>query len=98
MVVAYLLLRVTPKRALVARERRVSWGFPTPFSGTGGNDKCTILAWVAAGLSRDRLPGDLEGNPMWLAIIAGKDDPEAALILRLQAAGAGMSLMGIMDG
>jgi hypothetical protein len=97
-IVSYPLSQVTPKRARFAWDRRVPLGAPTLFAGTGGIGKSTILAWVAAELSRGTLPGDLEGKPVLVAIIAGEDDPEAALVPRLQAASANMDLVWIIDG
>jgi hypothetical protein len=97
-IVADPLALVQGKRARFAWDRRVPLGAPTLFAGTGGIGKSTILAWVAAGLSRGTLPGDLEGKPVLVAIIAGEDDLEATLEPRLQAAGANMDLVWILDG
>jgi len=97
-IVATPLSLIKAKRARFAWDRRVPLGAPTLFAGTGATGKSTILAWVAAGLSRGTLPGDLEGKPVLVAIIAGEDDPEAALVPRLQAAGANMDLVVLMDG
>ena len=89
-IVADPLSMVKPKRARFAWDRRVPLGAPTLFAGTGGIGKSTILAWVISGLSRGSLPGDLEGTPVGVAIIAGEDDTETTLVPRLQAAGANM--------
>ena len=97
-IVATPLSQIKRKRARFAWDRRVPLGAPTLFAGTGGIGKSTILAWVAAGLSRGTLPGDLEGKPVLVAIIAGEDDLEATLEPRLQAAGANMDLVWILDG
>ena len=97
-IVATPLSQIKAKRARFAWDRRVPLGAPTLFAGTGGIGKSTILAWVAAELTRGTLPGDLEGKPVLVAIIAGEDDLEAALVPRLQAAGANLDLVVLMDG
>ena len=97
-IVADPLSMVKPKRARFAWDRRVPLGAPTLFAGTGGIGKSTILAWVISGLSRGSLPGDLEGTPVGVAIIAGEDDTETTLVPRLQAAEADMESVWILNG
>lgn len=60
-IVATPLSQIKAKRARFAWDRRVPLGAPTLFAGTGGIGKSTILAWVAAELTRGILSGDLEG-------------------------------------
>jgi hypothetical protein len=96
-IVADPLSKVQPKRARFAWDRRVPLGAPTLFAGTGGIGKSTILAWVVAGLSRGSLPGDLEGTPATVAIVAGEDDTETTLVPRLQAAGADLDRVWLVN-
>ncbi len=97
-IVADPLALVQPKRARFAWDRRVPLGAATLFAGTGGIGKSTILAWVIAGLSRGLLPGDLEGIPVDVGIIAGEDDTETTLVPRLQAAEADMDRVWLLNG
>jgi hypothetical protein len=97
-IVADPLALVQPTRARFAWDSRVPLGAPTLFAGTGGIGKSTILAWVISGLSRGLLPGDLEGTPVGVAIIAGEDDTETTLVPRLQAAQADMNRVWLLNG
>ncbi len=97
-IVADPLALVQGRRARFAWDRRVPLGAPTLFAGTGGIGKSTILAWVIAGLSRGSLPGDLEGIPAGVGIIAGEDDTETTLVPRLQAAEADMDRVWLLNG
>jgi hypothetical protein len=97
-IVADPLALVQPTRARFAWDSRVPLGAPTLFAGTGGIGKSTILAWVISGLSRGSLPGDLEGTPVGVAIIAGEDDTETTLVPRLQAAQADMDRVWLLNG
>jgi RecA-family ATPase len=97
-IVADPLALVQPTRARFAWDCRVPLGAPTLFAGTGGIGKSTILAWVISGLSRGSLPGDLEGTPVGVAIIAGEDDTETTLVPRLQAAQADMDRVWLLNG
>jgi hypothetical protein len=96
--VADTLARVKPKRARFAWERRVPLGGPTLFAGSGGIGKSTILAWIIGNLTRGTLPGDLEGKPVTVALIAAEDDLETTLVPRLQVANADLDRVWILNG
>jgi hypothetical protein len=78
------------------RTRRQQWayqdfvpiGVPTIIAGTGGIGKSTILAWLAAALTRGTLPGDFYKQPVNVGFVSGEDDPATTLVPRLIAAGA----------
>lgn len=63
-------------------------GASTILAGRGGIGKSTILAWLAASVTRGTLPGDLRGEPVAVAFIAAEDDPATVLVPRLRAADA----------
>jgi hypothetical protein len=89
---------VKPKRARFAWDRRVPLGGPTLFAGSGGIGKSTILAWIIGNLTRGTLPGDLDGNPVTVALIAAEDDLETTLVPRLQVASADLDRVWILNG
>lgn len=96
--VADPLATVKPRRAKFAWDRRIPIGGPTLFAGTGGIGKSTILAWIIANLTRGTLPGDLEGKPATVALIAAEDDLETTLVPRLQVASADLDRVWILNG
>lgn len=89
------------KSLSTVKTRRQQWacndlvplGVPTILAGTGGIGKSTILAWLAAGLTRGTLAGDFHGQPVAVGFISGEDDPATTLVPRLQAAGADLDLV-----
>ncbi|MGE3192877.1 MAG: AAA family ATPase [Microbacteriaceae bacterium] len=89
-------LMATPLALVEARRQEwayqdlVPLGVPTILAGRGGIGKSTILAWLAAGLTRGEFPGDLYGRPASVGFISGEDDLATTLVPRLTAAGADM--------
>jgi len=65
----------------------------TLLAGTAGIGKSTILAWVAAALTRGELVGVFQGQPVVVGFLAAEDDLEATLAPRLDAAGANRELI-----
>lgn len=96
--VADPLAGVQARRARFAWDRRIPLGGPTLFAGTGGIGKSTILAWIIANLTRGTLPGDMEGTPATVALIAAEDDLETTLVPRLQVASADLDRVWILNG
>ena len=79
------LARVRPTRW--AWERRVPFGYLALLLGAEGIGKGTLLAWLAARLTRGELPGDLEGEPVNVLWIGDEDSFDSVVFPRLYAAG-----------
>lgn len=77
---------VTPEVPRWAWKDLVPIGGLTMFAGTGGIGKSTVLAWIVAAISRGTLPGDLEGVPSNVLMIATEDHLSSVLTPRLMAA------------
>lgn len=78
---------VAPEVPQWAWKDRVPMGGLTMFAGTGGIGKSTVLAWIVAGVTRGTLPGDLEGSPSNVLMVATEDHLASVLTPRLIAAG-----------
>jgi len=89
----------------LVRTRRMEWVWAdiipertlTLVAGTAGIGKSTILAWVAAALTRGELPGVFHGKPVVVGFLAAEDDLEATLAPRLDAAGANRELISSLS-
>jgi hypothetical protein len=89
----------------LVRTRRMEWVWAdmipertlTLLAGTAGIGKSTILAWVAAALTRGELPGVFHGKPVVVGFLAAEDDLEATLAPRLDAAGANRELISSLS-
>lgn len=79
------LSMVTPKAPRWAWQDRVPLNGLTMFSGTGGIGKSTVLAWLCSGFTNGNLPGDLEGLPCNVLMIAAEDDLDTVLANRMRA-------------
>jgi len=91
--IATPLATVQPRRQEWAYQDLVPLGVPTILAGRGGIGKSTILAWLAAGLTRGEFAGDLNGEPTAVGFISGEDDLATTLVPRLTAAGANLELV-----
>lgn len=59
--------------------------------GPEGEGKSLMTMMLAAMATRGTLPGELEGQPANVEIVAYEDDPSAVIVPRLEAAGADLS-------
>lgn len=83
---------VTPKPVRWLWDRRVPLGELTIIGGREGLGKSTVLAWVAAQVTRGTLPGSLD-SPRPVLWVTSEDSLEYVLVPRLLAAGADMGLI-----
>lgn len=72
-------------------------GSVVTFAGQGGVGKSTLWAQWAAGVSTGTLPGEYEGVPRRVAILAYEDDKDSVLGPRLLAAGADLSMFDVLN-
>ena len=59
--------------------------------------KTTACLWIAARASRGELPGDYDGKPVSVAFISAEDDAARVLRPRLEAAGADLKRIHLID-
>jgi hypothetical protein len=84
----------TPAATVKPRRRRWLWRSWVPLGtlsllyGEEGLGKGNVSIYIAAGVTRGTLPGDLDGIPGDVDIVTFEDDPEIDLVPRLLAAGA----------
>lgn len=96
-------LRFRPVSQVRARAVRWLWGKRIPWAellllaGPEGVGKSTFLAWLIANVTRGTLQGDMHGRPMRVLIAALEDDEGSTLRPRLEAAGADLDLVCIID-
>jgi hypothetical protein len=76
---------------------RVPLGALTLLVGHPGQGKSTLLAELAARLSRGDLEGDLKGAPVHVAIATAEDAIAQVVVPRLHAAGANLGLVHIIE-
>lgn len=79
--------------------KRIPLGQITTFAGVPGEGKSLVVADVVARVTRNREFCDAQNpftEPGEVLIISGEDDPETALIPRLEAAGADLSRVHIV--
>lgn len=72
-------------------------GAATVLPGEEGIGKSTVLARLAADVTRGMLRGDLAGQPRHVLVIAPEDHWEAVVVPRLQEAGADLHLVTSVD-
>lgn len=83
------------------RPTRVRWGWTdrmpvgelTLIPGREGIGKSLFLSWLAAELTKGRLPGEFQGTPRSVLYVASEDSWQHTLTPRLIAAGADTSLV-----
>lgn len=97
------LLRTRRGDELVLRRVRYLWagrvplGAVTVMPGEEGIGKSTLNARLAADVTRGTLPGELQGRPASVLIVAPEDHVEAVVAPRLVEAGADMSRIIFVD-
>lgn len=79
---------VSPRSVAFAWEGRIPLGAVTLLSGRQGLGKSTLSCSLAADLTLGKLPGDLHGTPVDVAIVSYEDHAETTIVPRLIAAGA----------
>jgi hypothetical protein len=65
--------------------------------GREGTGKSQFTLWVAAQVTRGRLPGVLYGKPRHVIIVATEDSWQHTIVPRLIAAGADLSMVARAD-
>jgi len=93
------------RRASAVERRSIEWlwnrflplGALSLLYGPEGDGKSVFTAMLAARVTLGTLPGELEGEPAGVEIVAFEDDAEAVLRPRLEAAGANLDLVTIHD-
>ncbi|MDX6699595.1 MAG: hypothetical protein QOE65_2992 [Solirubrobacteraceae bacterium] len=85
------LARARPPRW--AWDKRLVLGYLNLLIGQEGIGKGTLVAWIAARLTRGTLPGDLEGTPRKVALIGDEDSYDHIWTPRLKVAGADTQLV-----
>lgn len=71
-----------------AWDQRILLGYLNLLIGEEGIGKGNLVAWVASGITRGTLPGDLHGNPRNVVLIGDEDSFDHIWVPRLSAAGA----------
>lgn len=85
--------RVTARRVEWLWTGRIPAGELTLLAGPEGTGKSTLLAHLAAEVTRGRLDGDRHGMPLSVCVAALEDDDASTLRPRLEAAGANLDLV-----
>lgn len=75
-------------------DKRVPLGMLSGLYGVEGMGKSMETARIAAGVTRGKLPGDLEGQPRRVLIATTEDGWQETVAPRLKAAGADMEMVG----
>lgn len=88
--------RVTPRPVRWLLHHRIPLASVTLLAGREGLGKSTMWAHWSAQLTHGRLPGDLDGTPSNVLIIANEDSLEHTLVPRLIAAGADLDRVGFL--
>lgn len=70
---------------------RIVMGYLNLLLGNEGIGKGTVVAWLLAQLTLGKLPGNLTGTPICVAVIADEDGFDAVWTPRLHAAGADLA-------
>lgn len=96
-IVPQVLSTVQPTRTRWAWEGRVPIGGVTLLPGRQGLGKSTLLASIAAELTRGRLPGDLAGKPTTVLVASYEDPVESVQVPRAIAADADTDLLVALD-
>jgi hypothetical protein len=92
-------------RAADVQSRSIRWvwqgrlarGYLTVQTGIEGIAKGVFAAWEFAGLTRGTLPGELEGQPVDVLIVASEDGIADTWTPRLAVAGADMARVAFLD-
>lgn len=79
---------ITPERTRWAWAGRIPLGAVTLVAGRQGLGKSTLIASLAADLSRGQLDGELAGEPCGVMLVSYEDHPRSTTVPRLMAAGA----------
>lgn len=88
---------LTPATSIPLRKARWLWegriavGSLALLAGREGLGKSTVAYWVAAQITRGRLPGQYLGNPKSVLVCATEDDWSVTIAPRLVAAGADLT-------
>jgi energy-coupling factor transporter ATP-binding protein EcfA2 len=91
------LSSVQPRHQVWTWEGRIPHGEMTLLAGPEGVGKSTFLAWFTAGMTRGTLPGHLYGQPRAVLIAALEDDVATTLRPRMEAAGADLELVDVIE-
>jgi hypothetical protein len=92
-------------RAATVKSRSIRWawtgrlalGYLTVTTGVEGLGKSVFAAWLVARLTRGELPGEWDGEPVAVLIVAGEDGIEDTWRPRLELAGADLELVAFLN-
>ena len=96
-------LRVRTPDLARSRPPRFAWhgrillGYLNLLLGNEGVGKGVLVSWIIARLTLGELPGDLEGNPATVAILADEDSFDDVWTPRIYAAGADLDHVRHID-
>jgi RecA-family ATPase len=79
-------------------DQRIPIGNLTGLAGRQGTAKSIFTCELAARFTRGELPGDCHGQPGNVVMVSYEDDPEATIRPRLEAAGADLERLFLIDG
>jgi AAA domain len=80
-----------------AWNERILLGYFNLLVGVEGIGKGTLVAWLLAQITRGQLPGDLQGEPRYVAIAGDEDSFENNWVPRLHVAGADLKLVRYIE-
>lgn len=89
------LSRVKPTRWLW--QHRLPVGYVSLLVGAEGIGKSTLVAWLIAQITQGTLPGDGQGKPGRVLIVADEDGFDEVWVPRLYAAGADLDLVDVLE-
>ncbi len=88
---------ITPRPVHWLWQQRLPLGSLSMMSGREGIGKTTCAYWLAAQLTRGRLPGEFFGQPRTVIIAASEDSWAHTIVPRLMAADADLTKVGRVD-
>lgn len=94
---------VTRAAAVKSRSIRWAWtgrlalGYLTVMTGVEGLGKSVFAAWLVARLTRGELPGEWDGKPVAVLIVAGEDGIADTWRPRLELAGADLDRVAFLN-
>jgi AAA domain len=80
-----------------AWQDRLPVGYLSLLIGAEGSGKSTLACWILARLTRGQLAGDLQGEPVNVAVVGDEDSAQMVWTPRLRAAGADLSRVRFID-
>jgi hypothetical protein len=92
-------------RASTVKSRSIRWawigrlalGYLTVITGVEGLGKSVFAAWMIARLTRGELPGEWQGEPIDVLIVAGEDGIADTWRVRLELAGADLERVSFLN-